>query len=239
MSIETSKSTQGSGDGFVDPRPAGRSPLVLSPKAPSTPSTQQPERSKKRPGNPTAPKTTKFDEVYENVRRDDSREKHFIVEFPPRSKSWYIIRCDEHGMNFGEYPFSSAANHIHSEAHGYTSRTNENCVAELGVLVLGCDAKRAEQNNHAYRMSLLSGYKPKQGSREYRKRHRYRFSRGSKHAPNVSKPGHNRSRPAGLFRPFEGFVNPTPGNVYQGAQRKTGHDEIHWCLVVCLPLETW
>lgn len=140
-------------------------------------------------------------------------------------------------MNFGEYPFSSARCHIDSDAHGHISRTYENCILKLGVLVLGCTSKRAESNNEVYKKALQGGYKPKQGNMKLRK-HR-RTGRIPNNGAIGKKPHHNGPRPAGLFKPFEGIVNPDPGEVYQGAQQKPGRVEHQWCLVVCLPLRNW
>lgn len=186
-----------------------------------------------------APRTITFDEVFDNVQRSDSQDKHFIVEFPHDSNKWYILRCDEHNMNFGEYPFSSAGCHIDSGAHGHVPRTNQNSISELGVLVLGCDATRAERNNLAYTKALLGGYKPKPGVTRPHRRRRSRTGRTPKYASKVAKPGHSGARPAGLFMPFEGIVNPVPGEVYQGGQLKRGRGELQWYLVVCLPLDNW
>ncbi|KAK7732434.1 hypothetical protein SLS63_005113 [Diaporthe eres] len=198
---------------------------------------RQTERNVQRSNSLTVPRTITFEEVFENVRREDSQEKHFIVEFPQDSSKWYILRCDEHDMNFGEYPFSSARCHIDSDAHGHISRTYENCILKLGVLVLGCTSKRAESNNEVYKKALQGGYKPKQGNMKLRK-HR-RTGRVPNNGAIGKKPHHNGPRPAGLFKPFEGIVNPDPGEVYQGAQQKPGRVEPQWCLVVCLPLRNW
>lgn len=237
-SPESPNSIQGPGDNAMDRSSPDRFPEAFSSGASSLPSIPQTERNVlQRPDCLTVPRTITFEEVFENVRREDSQEKHFIVEFPQDSNKWYILRCDKHDMNFGEYPFSSARCHIDSEAHGHIPRTYENCILELGVLVLGCTSKKAESNNEAYKEALQGGYKPKQGNMKLR-RHR-RTGRIPNNDAIGTKPHHNGPRPAGLFRPFEGIVNPDPGEVYQGAQQKPGRKEPQWGLVVCLPLKDW
>lgn len=120
---ESLNSAQGLGDDFGARSSSNRFPEALSAEASSLPSTPQTERTVRRPSSLTAPRTITFDEVWENVRREDSQEKHFIVEFPRHSNKWYILRCDDHDMNFGEYPLSSAGCHIDSDAHGHIPRT--------------------------------------------------------------------------------------------------------------------
>lgn len=234
---ETLNSTQGPGDSVVPRSSSNKLPQPLSLRASSLPPRPQTEREAQRSSSLTAPRTIIFDEVFENVRREDSQEKHFIVEFPHHSNKWYILRCDEHDLNFGEHPFSSARCHIHSEAHGHMPRTQENCILELGVPVLGCTSKRAEENNEAYKKVLNGGYKPKQGNTKSKSHKRRR--RRSKYGSTDTGADQSGSRPAGLFKPFEGIVTPEPGEVYLGAQHKPGRMEPQWSLVVCLPLRNW
>lgn len=104
------------------------------------PPTQQPARTPLPSSGRGAPKTITYDEVFANVQNKDSREKHYIVEWPHNSNRWYILRCDKHDMNFGEHPFTSARSHLYSEAHGFVERVQDTSVRELGVLVTGCDA---------------------------------------------------------------------------------------------------
>lgn len=226
--------TQGPGDTAVNQS------LSLSPSASSPLPRTQTERISQRSSSLTAQKTITFDEVFHNVQKEDSQEKHFIVEFPLDSNKWYILRCDEHDKNFGEYPFIAARNHIDSEAHGHLPRTQENCISELGVLVLYCSPKRAERSNEAYRKALQDGYKPKQGNIGRSHRRRSRATTGiPTSSPTLTNRDHNHSRPAGLFNPLKGIVSPVPGEVYQGAQQKPGRSGPQWCLVVCLPLKNW
>jgi hypothetical protein len=218
----------------------------MSQSGPPLPSIQQPghERSGQRSSSLTAQKTITYDEVFDNVQREGSREKHFIIEWPQKSNKWYILRCEKHEKNFGENVFTSARSHLHSEAHGYVPRTKEHSIQELGVLVVGCDARRAKRSNLAYKKALEDGYKPKQGNMgpRKRKRHRSRGGRASKHVPNKRKSDRSTLRPSGqprASRAFQGIIDPIPGEVYQGALRIPGRSELHWYLVVCLPLDNW
>lgn len=240
LNPESLNSAQGLGDGIVGRSSSNRFPEALSAEASSLPSTPQTGRTVRRPSSLTATRTITFDEVYKNVRSEDSQEKHFIVDFPRHSNKWYILRCDEHDMNFGEYPLSSAGCHIDSEVHGHIPRTCENSILQLGVLVLGCTSELAESSNEAYKEALQGGYKPKQGNiKKVRRKRKRKTGRVPKYGSAVEKVDHYGPGPAGLFKPFEGIVNPIPGKVYQGAQPKPGSMEPQWFLVVCLPLRNW
>lgn len=235
---EPANPTQGQGS-VMDQSLSNRFPQSGSSEASSVPLRPQTERNFQRSGSLTAPRTITFSEVFKNMQRKDSKEKHYIVEFPKQSKKWYILRCDEHDMNFGDNPFTSAGCHIDSEAHGCIPRSYESCISELGVLVLDCTPKRAKRNNKAYKEVLKSGYEPKQWNTKLGRSHRSRAAWIRKHGSTGTKADHTGSRPAELVKPFEGIVSPAPGEVYQGAQQRPGRMEPQWCLVVCLPLKNW
>lgn len=91
---------------------------------------------------------------------------------------------------------------------------------ELGIPVTGCDAKRANRSNVAYKKALVDGYKPKGWKRKHRRK-----------AADESKPVADRPRSTqGILRPaasgmstrFDGIIDPIPGEVYEGAQRQPG-----------------
>ncbi|KAG8164342.1 hypothetical protein KVR01_006260 [Diaporthe batatas] len=147
-------------------------------------------------------KTITYREVFENVQDKDSREKHYIVEWPRKSNKWYILRCDEHDLNFGEHPFTSARSHLYSEAHGFIER-------------------RANRSNMAYKKALADGYQPKGHGRKRRRK----AGHGSKPAAHRPRPTHGVLRPAGTSTQFDGIIDPIPGEVYEGAQRQPGRSE--------------
>jgi hypothetical protein len=222
----------------------GPSPVV-SPSGLSMPSPQQSERSGQQSSQLPTQKTITYDEVFENVRSEGSREKHFILQWPEKSNTWYILRCEKHDINFGEHVLSAARSHLHSSAHSHVPHTKEHAVRELGVLVLGCDGPRAERNNAAYKEALLAGYEPKTGSQETRHMNMRLRSRDRGNAKQVSSrseslcsvsPATKEPRPP---RAFAGIVDPIPGMVYQGAQQEAGSSELQWYLVVCLSLDDW
>lgn len=199
------------------------------------PPTQESARSPLQSSSGVAQKTITYDEVFENVQNKDSREKHYIVEWPRKSNTWYILRCDKHDMNFGDNPFTCARSHLYSEAHGFVERVQDTSVRELGVLVTGCDAKRAKRSNIVYKKALADGYKPK-GPRKKRRR---KAGVVSKPVAKMPRRKHGNLRPGSMSAQFDGIIDPIPGEVYEGAQRQPGRKDRQWYLVVCLPLDDW
>jgi hypothetical protein len=102
-------------------------------------------------------RTISFDEVYAN---GDAEYKHIIVQHPKDNGSWYILKCDEHGVHFNLNPLHGAAKHLHSEQHKHLSKEHNLAIQLLGHLVFDCDAELAEKNNAAVRKAFEKGYKP-------------------------------------------------------------------------------
>lgn len=101
---------------------------------------------------------------YEDVLRDVTNlqcpDKHWIVQNPSNLNEWYILRCVEHGLNFGEHAFRAAGRHLDRPEHGFLLRNNRSAIKNLGWLVLGCDSNLAAASNAEYSKALRRGYKP-------------------------------------------------------------------------------
>lgn len=103
-----------------------------------------------------ADRTIPFDEVY----KDGNPEyKHIIIQFPDAG-DFYILRCDEHGVHFGEHPLRGAAKHLASAQHGRMSKEHSKAVETLGCLVADCTPERMEVNNKMVLKAFQEGYKP-------------------------------------------------------------------------------
>ncbi|KAK0707682.1 hypothetical protein B0H67DRAFT_320615 [Lasiosphaeris hirsuta] len=111
------------------------------------------EPSEERP----ARKTISFDEVYNGGH---AKYRHMIVEHPPHSGDWFILKCDEHGVHFNTNPLAGAAKHLHSAQHGNLSKERAQAVELLGHLVFDCDRDLAEKNNEWVKKSFENGYVP-------------------------------------------------------------------------------
>ncbi|KAF4978539.1 hypothetical protein FDECE_18198 [Fusarium decemcellulare] len=116
---------------------------------------QEPLRPTTRQGRKIVKKTIQFDSVFQN---GNAPIKHVIVQYPLEHGSWYILRCEEHGLSFKDNPLIGAAAHIRSKKHSETCSDFERVVTLLGVEVLGCNESLAKKNNIAARKAFKSGY---------------------------------------------------------------------------------
>ena len=116
---------------------------------------------------PTAPvrqepsgleRTVSFDDVYGSPAKP-ARYKHVIVQYPSATGHFFILRCDEHGVHFGEHPLRGAAKHLASAQHGYMSKAHATAIETLGHRVLGCTKQLADRNNHDVLAAFKGGYK--------------------------------------------------------------------------------
>ncbi|KAI1333631.1 hypothetical protein F5Y15DRAFT_421662 [Xylariaceae sp. FL0016] len=109
-------------------------------------SLQAPAATRSVEENSLCQRTVAFDDVYQD---GEAANKDFIVEWPPASKKWYILKCEEHGKRFAtRQPLIGAAKHLSSKVHGLT-RNHDVAVRTLGYLVEDCNAERMRLNNQA------------------------------------------------------------------------------------------
>jgi len=99
-----------------------------------------------------------FGEVY-GAPGKPAQFKHVIVQYPSATGDFYILRCDEHGVHFGEHPLRGAAKHLASAQHGYMSKAHATAIETLGHRVLGCNKELADKNNHDVLKAFKNGYK--------------------------------------------------------------------------------
>lgn len=112
------------------------------------------QQSEKRP---STRRSMTFDEVYQN---GDAKYKHIIVEYPPESGEFYILKCDDHGVHFGANPLAGAAKHLASRMHDNQSKNYSVAIDALGFRVIGCTSELAQLNNKAVEYASQHGYKP-------------------------------------------------------------------------------
>ncbi|EGO54287.1 hypothetical protein NEUTE1DRAFT_87492 [Neurospora tetrasperma FGSC 2508] len=106
---------------------------------------------------PSAKRSITFDEVYQE---GNAKFKHIIVEYPPESGEFYILKCDDHGVHFGANPLAGAAKHLASKMHDHQSKNYSVAIDTLGFRVIGCNAELAQRNNTAVEEAAVNGYKP-------------------------------------------------------------------------------
>ncbi|KAK4446098.1 hypothetical protein QBC34DRAFT_151535 [Podospora aff. communis PSN243] len=98
--------------------------------------------------------TIEYQKLFEE-RNPRHRRRIFWYPPPTRKTSsispgWYTLHCKEHSLYFGANgaePLNSARRHIAGSDHGHMHQSHDNAVETLGVLVLNCDASKAERNN--------------------------------------------------------------------------------------------
>lgn len=90
----------------------------------------------------------------------NAKFKHIIVEYPPESGEFYILKCDDHGVHFGANPLAGAAKHLASKMHDHQSKNYSVAIDTLGFRVIGCNAELAQRNNTAVEEAAVNGYKP-------------------------------------------------------------------------------
>src|SRR3569833_2827604 len=148
-----------------------QSPTPILPSQAGRPSPQKPSERpvEARPDIPSAPTQTaepskaaeersiSFDEVYQD---GNAKYKHTIVEYPPSSRTWYILRCDEHGVHFGPKPLLGAAKHLHSIQHNNLPKHHSLAIELIGHRVRDCNMELAFKNNMAVRKAFSEGYAP-------------------------------------------------------------------------------
>ncbi|KAK4149041.1 hypothetical protein C8A00DRAFT_19230 [Chaetomidium leptoderma] len=93
-----------------------------------------------------AQRTVSFEDVFGTPDKP-APHNHVIVQYPNGAGEFYILRCDEHGVHFGEHPLRGAAKHLASAQHNYMSKAHATAIETLGHRVLGCTKELADKNN--------------------------------------------------------------------------------------------
>ncbi|KAL2265979.1 hypothetical protein VTJ83DRAFT_5331 [Remersonia thermophila] len=103
-------------------------------------------------------RTVAFEEVY-GAPGKPVQFRHMIVQFPHDTGDFYILRCDKHGVHFGEHPLRGAAKHLASAQHGFMTKAHVVAIETLGYRVIGCTKEMADMNNKAVLQAFRDGYK--------------------------------------------------------------------------------
>jgi hypothetical protein len=105
---------------------------------------------------PPNSKTITFDEVYQNGQ---AKHKDTIIESPPNSRQWYILKCEAHHLRFNQRPLQGAAKHLTGRLHGHPVRDRNVALEMFGYRVIDCNEQLAELNNQAVDNAYANGYK--------------------------------------------------------------------------------
>ncbi|KAL2261837.1 hypothetical protein VTK26DRAFT_3190 [Humicola hyalothermophila] len=146
----------------VEPNPESPSPVQIRAKRTKLDKSTADDLANQGPPK----RTITFSEVYGKPAKLDAdgkpipTAKHIIVQYPPNSGKFYILKCDEHGVHFGEHPLRGAAKHLASAQHGNMCKAHVTAIATLGHLVLDCTQEMADLNNAEVLEAFRNGYKP-------------------------------------------------------------------------------
>ncbi|KAK4461988.1 hypothetical protein QBC42DRAFT_268938 [Cladorrhinum samala] len=137
-----------------------------------------------------------------------------IIQFP-EGGPFYILKCDEHGVHFGEHPLRGAAKHLASAQHGRMSKEHSKAVETLGHRVIDCNVQLMEMNNAKVMDAFGQGYKP------FNANQLSKTKRALKGFPNLDKPATPAASPSGTplkqRRPPAPVIwNPTIPGLYVG-----------------------
>jgi hypothetical protein len=205
------------------------------------------KKAKSRETKMSQAKTVHYDEVYQG---GEAKHKEMIVDFPKGSgREWYILRCDEHNMQFGKTgkdPLAGAAKHLNGAAHGNLSKARELAVERLGIRVEGCDYEKAERNNEALLKSQGKALPASDSTSHRAARSGNGSSKKPKRRPRPSNAAAGSSDslivpddstvfldgPKSLVSQsnFRGVGNAEPGKMYLGWWKREG-----WFAVLILP----
>ncbi|KAK0671915.1 hypothetical protein QBC41DRAFT_42500 [Cercophora samala] len=187
-------------------------PDVKRAKQDHTPSSADLDRATPSANDDIRPqRTVHFSEVWGG---GNPEYKHIITQFPDGGE-FYILRCEEHGVNFGEHPLRGAAKHLASAQHGRMSKEHTQAIRTLGWIVEGCNVKMMEMNNRMVIEAFKNGYKP------FNANQLNKTERAKKGFPQLDKNGVPMSSPLGTAASRQrkspsGIANPTPAALYTG-----------------------
>lgn len=155
---------------------------------------------------------------------------------------WYILRCREHGYNYGSIPLRAAGRHIDTNLHNHASRDWLSAITHNGERVLDCTAEKASQSNDIYRQALERGYRPwpihcRRKPLQFGSNLDVRGSSLASLLPANAKSANKLRKSAGDkgggAKPFQGITDPEDGEIYQA------RFEGKWYLVAILPRGDW
>ncbi|PNP81177.1 hypothetical protein FNYG_05644 [Fusarium nygamai] len=154
-----------------------------------------------------------FNAIYQNKR---AAKKHTIIRVPEnedqdpvRPPKFYILRCENHDIDFNDNPLQSGLAHL-SQAHQHENPSFETVVQHFGYELIGCDDEKLIQNNKVANEAFQKGQR---GARDFIRvtdSPTPKTSRKNKNSSNAVKKGRS-------SRKSRNTINPrdlVPGDVY-------------------------
>ncbi|ETS74516.1 hypothetical protein PFICI_14382 [Pestalotiopsis fici W106-1] len=100
--------------------------------------------------------------TYEQVRRRATQDGIWdtIVKWPNYSQDFYVLYCEEHGLNFKQSAVAAAAKHMNGALHKSENRDWERAVKTFGHLITDCNELLQKQHNTEVEQAFKRGYVP-------------------------------------------------------------------------------
>ncbi|KAJ3550307.1 hypothetical protein NM208_g30 [Fusarium decemcellulare] len=164
-------------------------------------------------------KCISFEEVFQN---GNAPVKTTIIQFPKGHGPWFILRCDQHGLNFRSHPLKGASAHLRSGKHGRLRYSSGIAVIQhFGVEVLGCNEELAETNNAAVTKADQSTLEPlairvndNAKTRHLTPRKEKRRKLPSSNRSRESSAGGADDKTPSKLQNSDAILNPAPGWIY-------------------------
>lgn len=181
-------------------------------RASAEPAALEPKRPRLEDVNPAHEAGQERTTTYGDVRRRAKENGWWdtIVEFPGGSQKWYVLYCEEHGINFKQGAVHAAAKHLNGALHGFPDRNQEVAIKVLGHRIVDCTVSLAKEHNLEVDDAFKNGYVPRNKRKERKERKERKVKDTPKNAKNEAKESSNDS---------EREVNPEPSLAYMSPRK--------------------
>ncbi|KAK8007276.1 hypothetical protein PG989_001266 [Apiospora arundinis] len=101
--------------------------------------------------------------MYADIRKNavDRNEWDTIIEWPEKSKQFWICFCEEHKTHFKQKADLAAAKHLAGKLHGYPNRDRRPAMIALGYYITDCTGELRKLHNAEVNKKYAAGYVPR------------------------------------------------------------------------------
>ena len=104
-------------------------------------------------------KTTMYADIRKNAV--DRNEWDTIIEWPEKSKQFWVCFCEEHKTHFKQKADLAAAKHLAGKLHGYPNRDRRPAMIALGYYITDCTGELRKLHNAEVNKKYATGYVPR------------------------------------------------------------------------------
>ncbi|KAK8120384.1 hypothetical protein PG999_004504 [Apiospora kogelbergensis] len=101
--------------------------------------------------------------MYADIRKNavDRNEWDTIIEWPEKSKQFWVCFCEEHKTHFKQKADLAAAKHLAGKLHGYPNRDRRPAMIALGYYITDCTGELRKLHNAEVDKKYAAGYVPR------------------------------------------------------------------------------